>query len=95
MTSLIFIFDSCPPPIVAAKLKLWDIEVTALTDYPGLKRVLKHRLREDIHDKFAVVVGDKELAERLGVAYASYQEVEVFLQYLEKEVSPAYMPYLQ
>lgn len=88
MLSLVFIFDDCPMPLVAAKLRQWGIEVVSLAECPGVRRVSKHRLREFIEGKIAVVVGDKELAQRLGVAYASYREVEDFLRYLEKELSP-------
>lgn len=95
MLSLVFIFDDCPMPLVAAQLRQWGIEVVSLAECPGVRRVSKHRLRESIEGKIAVVVGDKELAQRLGVAYASYREVEDFLRYLEKELSPSYMPYLQ
>ncbi|MEM0276418.1 hypothetical protein [Pyrobaculum sp.] len=95
MLSQVFIFKDCPPPQAVAKLRQWGIEVVALAECPGVQRVFKYRLREVIRGKIAVVVGDKELAQRLGVAYASYQEVEDFLRYLDREVSPAYMPYLQ
>lgn len=95
MLSLVFIFDDCPPPLAVAKLKLWGIEVAALAECPGVRRVFKHSLREVIEGKIAVVVGDKELAQRLGIAYASYRDVEEFLRYLDKEVNPAFMPYLQ
>lgn len=33
--------------------------------------------------KFVVVVGDEELAKRLGVAYLTEKEAEEFLKYLE------------
>jgi hypothetical protein len=42
-----------------------------------------------IEGKFVVVVGDRELAERLKVAYMSEEEIEEFYQFLTKALSGA------
>ncbi len=42
----------------------------------------------EIEDKFVVVVGDRELAERLRVAYMS-EEAEEFFRYLKEALSRA------
>jgi hypothetical protein len=41
----------------------------------------------DISGKFVVVVGDRELAERLGVAYFTEEEAAEFLSFLKSYVS--------
>jgi hypothetical protein len=41
----------------------------------------------EIEGKFVVVVGDRELAERLRVGYMSEEEVEEFFRYLKEALS--------
>jgi predicted transcriptional regulator len=41
----------------------------------------------EIDSRFVVVVGDRELAERLRVAYMSEEEVEEFFRYLKEALS--------
>jgi hypothetical protein len=41
----------------------------------------------EINSRFVVVVGDRELAERLCVAYMSEEEVEEFFRYLKEALS--------
>jgi hypothetical protein len=43
----------------------------------------------EIEGKFVVVVGDRELAERLRVAYMSEEEAEEFFRYLKEALSRA------
>ncbi|MFZ8807449.1 MAG: hypothetical protein ACO2PN_05010 [Pyrobaculum sp.] len=43
----------------------------------------------EIDSRFVVVVGDRELAERLRVAYMSEEEAEEFFRYLKEALSRA------
>jgi len=43
----------------------------------------------EIDSRFVLVVGDRELAERLRVAYVSEEEVEEFFRYLKEALSRA------
>ena len=52
-------------------------------------------VRSYIEGKFVIIVGDRELAEELGVGYATVAEVEKFLRWLSKEVPAVYKPYMQ
>jgi hypothetical protein len=58
------------------ELKAEDMEVKSLAE--GLP---------EIDGRFVVVVGDRELAERLRVAYMSEEEVEEFFRYLKEALS--------
>jgi hypothetical protein len=60
------------------ELKAEDLEVKSLAE--GLP---------EIEGKFVVVVGDRELAERLRVVYMSEEEVEEFFRYLKEALSRA------
>ncbi|AAL65060.1 conserved within P. aerophilum [Pyrobaculum aerophilum str. IM2] len=91
---LAFIFRRCPPRYYL-ELRLWGIRLASLSPCPWAEEINEDQLPEYIKDKFVVIVGDKALAKRLEVAYATYKEVERFLDYLKKELSPVYMPYLQ
>lgn len=89
---VVFIFKRCPPPDLL-RLKWWGFAIASLSDCPGVERVLD--LRRYIEGKFVILVGDRELAERLGVAHATVEEVERFLAWLSREVPLVFKPYLQ
>lgn len=89
---LVFLFTYCPPPHLYA-LKRWQIGIASTAECPLVERVVD--VEAYIGDKFVVVVGDRELAKRLGVAYATEEEVEKFLAWLSRELSPDLKPYLQ
>lgn len=89
---LAFVFRDCPPAHLV-QLRLWGVEVASLSDCPNVPRV--GDFRSFIKDKFVIVVGDRRLAERFGVAHSSVREVEQFLKWLMKESPPpVFKPYL-
>ena len=52
-------------------------------------------VRSYIEGRFVIIVGDRELAEELGVGHATVAEVEKFLLWLSKEAPAVYKPYMQ
>jgi hypothetical protein len=48
-----------------------------------------------IEGRFVIIVGDRKLAEELGVGHATVAEVEKFLRWLSKEMPAVYKPYMQ
>ncbi|MCI4447344.1 MAG: hypothetical protein JHC20_05480 [Pyrobaculum sp.] len=91
-SSVVFIFRDCPPPHLMA-LAEWGFVVASLSRCPGVEHVAD--VRSYIEGKFVIIVDDKELAERLGVGYATVAEVEKFLRWLSKEIPAVYKPYVQ
>lgn len=65
----------------------------SLARCPGVEHVAD--IRSYIEGKFVVIVGDKKLAEELGVGHAAVAEVEKFLRQLSKEVPAVYKPYMK
>jgi hypothetical protein len=51
-------------------------------------------VRSYIEGRFVIIVGDRKLAEGLGVGYATVAEAEEFLLWLSKEVPAVYKPYM-
>jgi hypothetical protein len=60
---------------------------------PGVEHVAD--VRSYIEGRFVIIVGDKKLAEELGVGHATVAEAEEFLRWLFKEVPAVYKPYMQ
>jgi len=89
---MVFIFRGCPPPHLMA-LARWGFVVVSLSRCPGVEHVAD--VRRYIEGRFVVIVGDRELAEELGVGHATVAEAENFLRWLSKEVPALYKPYLQ
>jgi len=89
---VVFIFRDCPPPHLK-DLVMWGISVASLSKCPGVEHVAD--VRTYIEGKFVIIVGDRELAEELGVGHATVAEAEEFLQWLSKEVPAVYKPYMQ
>ncbi|AAL64782.1 hypothetical protein [Pyrobaculum aerophilum] len=52
----------------------------------GVKAVRADQL-SSIEGKFVVVVGDRELAERLRVGYLSEEEAQEFLEFLKRKLA--------
>ncbi len=88
---VVFIFRDCPPPHLK-DLVMWGISVASLSRCPGVEHVAD---KSYIEGKFVIIVGDRELAEELGVGHATVVEVEKFLLWLSKEVPAVYKPYMQ
>ena len=72
---------------------MWGFVVASLTRCPGVEHVTD--IKRYIEGKFVVIVGDRKLAEELGVGHATVAEMEKFLQWLSKEVPVVYKPYIQ
>jgi hypothetical protein len=89
---VVFIFRDCPPPHLK-DLVMWGFVVASLSRCPGVEHVAD--VRSYIEGKFVIIVGDRELAEELGVGHATVAEAEEFLLWLSKEVPAAYKPYMQ
>jgi hypothetical protein len=89
---VVFIFRYCPPPHLMA-LAEWGFSVASLSRCPGVEHVAD--VRSYIEGKFVIIVGDRKLAEELGVGHATVAEVEKFLLWLSQEVPAAYKPYMQ
>jgi len=89
---MVFIFRGCPPPHLMA-LARWGFVVVSLSRCPRVEHVTD--VRRYIEGRFVVIVGDRELAEELGVGHATVAEVDNFLRWLSKEVPALYKPYLQ
>ena len=69
---VVFIFRDCPPPHLMA-LAEWGFSVTSLSRCPGVEHVAD--VRSYIEGRFVIIVGDRELAEELGVGHATVAEV--------------------
>jgi len=89
---VVFIFRGCPPPRLMA-LAEWGFVVASLARCPGVEHVTD--IKRYAEGKFVVIVGDRKLAEKLGVGHATVAEVEKFLRWLSKEVPVVYKPYIQ
>ncbi|MCC6036433.1 MAG: hypothetical protein LM559_05195 [Pyrobaculum sp.] len=89
---VVFIFRYCPPPHLMALAK-WGFSVASLSRCPGVEHVAD--VKTYIERKFVIIVGDRRLAEELGVGHATVAEVEKFLRWLSKEVPAVYKPYMQ
>jgi hypothetical protein len=89
---VVFVFRDCPPPHLLA-LAEWGFSAASFSRCPGVEHVAD--VRSYIEGKFVIIVDDKELAERLGVGYATVAEVETFLQWLSREMPAVYKPYMQ
>jgi hypothetical protein len=89
---VVFIFRDCPPPHLKA-LVMWGFSVASLSRCPGVEHVAD--VKSYIEGRFVIIVGDRKLAEELGVGYATVAEVEKFLRWLSKEVPVVYKPYMQ
>ena len=87
---VVFIFRDCPPPHLK-DLVVWGFVAASLSRCPGVEHVAD--VRSYIEGKFVIIVGDRELAEELGVGHATVAEAEEFLLWLSKEVPAAYRPY--
>jgi hypothetical protein len=86
---VVIIFRDCPPPHLMA-LAEWDFVVASLSRCPGVEHVAD--VGSYIEGRFVIIVGDRELAEELGVGYATIAELEKFLLWLSKEVPAVYKP---
>jgi hypothetical protein len=89
---VVFIFRDCPPPHLMA-LAEWGFSVASPSRCPGVEHVAD--VRSYIEGRVVIIVGDKKLAEELGVGHATVAEAEEFLRWLSKEVPAVYMPYMQ
>jgi len=89
---VVFIFRDCLPLHLMA-LAEWGFVAASLASCPGVEHVTD--VRSYIEGKFVVIVGDRKLAEELGVGHATVAEVEKFLRWLSKEVPAVYKPYMQ
>jgi hypothetical protein len=89
---VVFIFRDCPPPHLK-DLVVWGFVVASLSRCPGVEHVAD--VRSYIEGKFVIIVGDRKLAEELGVGHATVAEVEKFLRWLSKEVPAVYKPFMQ
>ena len=89
---MVFIFRVCPPPHLK-DLVMRGFSVASLSRCPGVEHVAD--VRSYIEGRFVIIIGDKELAERLEVGHATVAEVEKFLLWLSKEAPAAYKPYMQ
>ena len=88
---VVFIFRYCPPPHLMALAK-WGFSVASLSRCPGVEHVAD--VRSYIEGRFVIIVGDRKLAEELGVGHATVAEAEEFLLWLSKEVPAVYKPYM-
>jgi hypothetical protein len=89
---VVFIFRDCLPPHLK-DLVMWGFSVASLSKCPGVEHVAD--VRSYIEGRFVIIVGDRKLAEELGVGHATVVEVEKFLLWLSKEVPAVYKPYMQ
>jgi hypothetical protein len=71
----------------------WGFVVASLSRCFGVEHVAD--VKSYIEGRFVIIVGDRELAEELGVGHATVAEVEKFLRWLSKEVPAVYKPYMQ
>jgi len=75
--SVVFIFARCPPSELL-ELKRFGYLLASTADCQGVERV--DDAEAYVRGKFAVVVGDVELAKRLDVAYMTWEEALNFLR---------------
>ena len=90
--SFVFVFTECPPGHLLA-LRQWGFHIVSTVDCPGLEKVVD--VKSYIRDKFAVVVGDKRLAEELRVGAVDVGELEEFLGWLSGEGARLFKAALQ
>jgi len=83
---VVFLFTRCPPERVLALAK-WGFRIVCTADCPGVEKVAD--LHAYIKQKFAIVVGDPELAKKLQVANFDEAEIEEFLSWLASQQAAA------
>lgn len=91
-SAVIFIFRNCPPEW-ALELRKWGYRIASLRRCRNVEHV--RDLETFIKENFVVVVGDKRLAESLGITHVSLEELSKFLLWLQRELPPLYKPLLQ
>jgi len=75
------------PPEYALALAKWGYRIACIADCPGVEKVADHHAY--VKQKFAIVVGDPELAKRLQVANFDKAEIEEFLNWLASQQAAA------
>jgi len=80
--NVVFLFTRCPPGRVLALAK-WGYRIVCTADCPGVEKVSDPHAY--IKQKFAIVVGDLELARRLQVANFDVAEIEELLSWLASQ----------
>jgi len=77
--SVVFIFAGCPPSELL-ELRRLGYRLASTVDCQGVEKAVD--VEAHIQGKFAVVVGDVELAKRLRVGHMSWEEALEFLRWL-------------
>jgi len=77
--SVVFIFAGCPPGELL-ELRRFGYLLASTADCQGVEKV--DDVEAYIQDKFAIVVGNAELAKRLDVGHMSWGEALEFLKWL-------------
>jgi len=77
--SVVFIFAGCPPSELL-ELKRFGYLIASTTDCQGVEKLVD--VEAHIQGRFAVVVGDAGLAERLDVGHMTWEETLEFLKWV-------------
>jgi len=80
--SVVFIFAGCPPDELL-ELKRFGYLLASTVDCQGVEKAVD--VEAHIQGKFAVVVGDVELAKRLDVAYMTWEEASDFIRWIQSQ----------
>ncbi|ABO08729.1 hypothetical protein [Pyrobaculum calidifontis] len=83
---VVFLFTRCPPERALALAK-WGFRIVCTADCPGVEKVADPHAY--IKQKFAIVVGDPDLAKRLQVANFDEAEIEELLNWLASQQAAA------
>jgi len=81
VVSAVFIFAECPPDELL-ELKRLGYWLASTADCQGVEKV--DDAEANIRGRFAIVVGDVELAKRLDVAYMALDEALDFLKWAQR-----------
>jgi len=81
-----FIFAGCPPGELL-ELRRFGYLLASTADCHGVEKV--GDIEAYIQDKFAIVVGDAELAKRLDVGHMTWEEALDFLRWLRSTAAAA------
>jgi len=83
---VVLLFTKCPPERALALAK-WGYRIVCTADCPGVEKVADPHAY--IKQKFAIVVGDPELAKKLQVANFDEAEIEELLNWLASQQAAA------
>jgi len=80
--SVVFIFAGCPPSELL-ELRRLGYRLVTTADCQGVEKV--DNVEAYIRDKFAVVLGDAGLAERLRVGHMTWEEALDFIRWIQSQ----------